>query len=131
MVKKHVVDEIVESMVDKLQGDSLRNLFHKTAGMGPCTFCGMMGHTEDDCPKAKKQDAKDHECDGNDGCEECKKMADARNHTLKNLAAIANALDNQGFTKLCDIVDETMKKIADVTDKGEAGTETQDEAKTE
>ncbi len=32
--KKHVADEIAEAMVNNLGSDSLKELFHKTAGFG-------------------------------------------------------------------------------------------------
>jgi len=126
VTKKHSVDEIVEAMVDNLGSDSLKELFHKTAGMGPCTFCGKFGHEQKNCPKVKKykeemkkkkekknkeQKADTHECPGAKVCDVCKK-AEAEEYALKSLAAVADTLDKQGFTELANILDESIEKVA-------------------
>jgi hypothetical protein len=101
--KQHSVDEIVEAMVNNLKNDSLKELFHKTAGVGPCTFCGKLGHGEDNCPEVQKKKSND---------DDSKATEAAKKEALKNLTALADALDKQGFTELANVVDESIEKIA-------------------
>jgi hypothetical protein len=101
--KQRSADEIIEAMVNNLKDDSLKKLFHKNAGVGPCTFCGKFGHSEDNCPEVQKKKSND---------DDSKATEAAKKNALKNLTALADTLDKQGFTELANAVDESIEKIA-------------------
>lgn len=127
VTKKHSVDEIVEAMVENLGSDSLKELFHKTAGTGPCAFCGNMGHDQKNCPKLKKikedikkkkeQKAETHECPDAEECDACKKKAEANEYAIKTLATLADALDKRGFDEFANILDDSIKKMVKLGEK--------------
>lgn len=82
---------------------------------------GLPGYQVPGCPEA--QMAHDESCGCPEkmteweGVEEEEEEANdqfaiAADFTLGHLAKLANALDNQGFEKMADMVDETMQKIA-------------------
>lgn len=102
--KKSGANEIVENMIDNLNNESLKKLFHKEAGLGPCTFCGKMGHSEDACPELAKQKQRQKE--------KAKKKKEVKAYALRSLAIIADTLDKGGLGKLADIIDESIFKLS-------------------
>lgn len=101
-IKPQYIDEIVASMAEKLENKEFQSLFTKEASTDKVAEENpAINPAENPATVA-----------GNEEVASNPQMSLAADFALKNLAEVADALDNNGFSVLADLVDETMTKLA-------------------